>query len=355
MRISIICFTFHGAALCRKLMGELSLRGHDCYGFVPESFLLSSDRESGISPRKTSLDAWVKEELETKEGLLFIGAAGIAVRAIAPYIKDKTKDPAVVVMDEMGRYAVSLLSGHIGGANFLAREAAACVGAEPVITTATDIRGRFAVDLWAKEEGLFLSDMGIAKKISADILNGVPVGFFSDFPVEGELPEGLFRDKRCRRNLWITVKDRGNGGPEPEKLRLIPKAVILGIGCRRGVTKETISATVDRVLKQWNVAQESIEALATIDRKKDEEGLIRYAAEKGIPLFAYPAEALMETEGDYTSSSFVLETTGADNVCERAAMACAEELSGGGSIYIRKQAGGGVTVAAAVRDWKGKI
>ena len=355
MKISMICFTFHGAALCRKLMKELSLRGHHCQGFVPERFYLLSDKENGISPLKAPLAAWTKEQFETREGLLFIGAAGIAVRAIAPYIKDKAKDPAVVVMDEMGNYAVSLLSGHIGGANCLAREAAASVGAEPVITTATDIRGRFAVDVWAKEEGLFLSDMGITKKISADILNGIPVGFFSDFEVEGELPEGLFRDKRCRRNVWITVKERGNPGLESEELRLIPKAVILGIGCRRGTLKETISDSVDRVLKQWNVAPESIMALATIDRKKDEEGLVRYAAEKGIPLFAYPAETLMEADGDFTSSSFVLETTGADNVCERAAVACAEEVSGGGRICIRKQAGGGVTVAAAVRDWKVKI
>lgn len=353
MKISVICFTAAGAKLCGNLVEILSLSGHSCEGWVPERFLASAGGTTRIRPFRASLGEWTKEQFYSRDALIFIGAAGIAVRAIAPYVKDKTSDPAVVVMDDAGRFSISLLSGHLGGANDLAGEAAAAVGAQPVITTATDSHGCFAVDIFAKEHGLFIADMDIAKKVSADILFGEMVGFFSDFPMEGELPEGLKRDVICRRNIWVTVKDRRevDADPEIEILRLIPKSVIVGIGCRKGISRETTQAVMERTLRQWNIAPESVEAMATIDIKKSEEGLVGCAGQKGIPLFTYSAERLMEAEGEYTASEFVRETTGVDNVCERAAMVCAEAM-GGGRLIVKKQADSGVTVAAAAREWK---
>lgn len=378
MRLSLICFTGAGAKLGARLLKELKRNGHECRGFVLEKFLNPFHETNGLEPLKSSLQEWTGNQFETREGLIFIGAAGIAVRAIAPWVKDKRTDPAIVVIDDSGRFSISLLSGHLGGANGLAEETAKLTGGIPVITTATDIHGRFAVDNFAKEQGLWISDMKTAKAVSADVLAGEPVGFFSDFPAAGRVPEGFTQKESCKRNVWITVKRypenhdslcgrapaRESGGPDSfsklylpeggEVLRLVPRIVILGIGCKRGTEKERIEAAVEEALRRWNIEPESAAAVATIDIKKEEAGLLSYVREHGLSFQTYPAERLLQAEGEFSPSSFVKEITGVDNVCERAAVSLVEDL-GGGRLMMRKQAGGGVTVAAAVRDWKVKL
>lgn len=362
MKLSLICFTGAGTALCARLVRELSFRGHQCRGFALEKFLNPLHEANGLEPLKTTLSEWTKAQFETRDGIIFIGAAGIAVRAVAPWVKDKRTDPAVVVMDDAGRFSISLLSGHFGGANELAGETAGITGGTAVITTATDIHGRFAVDEFAKAQGLWLSDRKAAKAVSADVLAGEPVGFFCDFPAEGAVPEGFTQRESCKRNVWITVKRHPEEGdllplflPEDgEILRLVPRNVILGIGCRRGTEKKAVEDAVEAALARWNIERMSVAAAASIDLKKDEEGLTAFTEEWGLDFKTYPASRLMEAAGKFTASSFVQEVTGADNVCERAAVCLAMEL-GGGRLIRGKQAEGGVTVAAAVRDWKVKL
>lgn len=359
MKLSMICFTGAGADLSAGLKRELDYRGHDCSGYVLEKFFDPFHEEHGLLPLKSSLFQWTKEQFASCDGLIFIGAAGIAVRSIAPWVADKRSDPAVVVLDDTGHFVISLLSGHLGGANELAEEIAGVTGGIPVITTATDIHGRFAVDTFAAKRGLMISDMEAARAVSSDVLAGEPVGFYSDFPVEGRLPEGLVQGERCFRNVWITVKRRPEEGSFIQRflsdtdtvLRLVPRIVILGIGCRKGISKERIGEAVSRVLERFRIDERSVFAIATIDLKKEEAGLKAYAEEAGLSLLSFSAERLMAAKGDFSSSSFVKEVTGADNVCERAAVSAAEEW-GGGRLIIKKQADGGVTAAAAVRDWK---
>lgn len=359
MILSLICFTESGLLICGRLMEGFSERGHACTGFAPAKFLKPSHRGNGILPFDLTLGEWTGQEFLKADGLLFIGAAGIAVRAIAPWVKDKAADPAVVVIDDMGRFSISLLSGHLGGANELSMEAAAITGGIPVITTATDIHGRFAVDVFAKKHGLWISSMETAKRVSADMLAGEPVGFFSDFLMEGKLPRGLSGAGGCKRSIWLTL---GNGlGGEGflkspalaggETLRLVPRLVIAGVGCRRGTEKEDIRKAVEEAAKRCGIDIKSLFALASIDLKKDEEGMVEYAAQAGLSFHWFSAGRLRETEGEFSSSSFVKEITGVDNVCERAAICLAGEL-GGGRLVMRKQAGKKVTVAFAVRDWK---
>lgn len=355
----MICFTESGARLCARLKRELDFLGHACSGCVLEKFYSPFYETKGLRPLTTSLSEWTREQFAACDGLIFIGAAGIAVRSIAPWVKDKRSDPAVVVLDDTGRFVISLLSGHLGGANLLAEEIAAVTGGIPVITTATDIHGRFAVDVFAAKRGLWISDMEAAKAVSSDVLAGEPVGFYSDFPVEGELPKGFVQKKSCRSNVWITVKRRPEEGDfirlflndTDAVLRLVPRLVILGIGCRKGAAKERIGEAVSRALERFHIDEKSVFAAATIDLKKEEAGLKAYIEEAGLAFYPYSAERLMEAKGEFTSSSFVREVTGADNVCERAAVSAAEDL-GGGRLLIKKQADGGVTVAAAVREWK---
>lgn len=362
MKLSLICFTESGRRICSRLTEGLSERGHQCTGFAPAKFLERTGGGNGLFPINRTLGEWTGKQFSQKDGLIFIGAAGIAVRAIAPWVKDKTADPAVVVMDDMGRFAVSLLSGHLGGANELTREAAALTGGIPVITTATDIHGRFAVDVFAKKHGLRITSMDMAKQISADVLAGEPVGFFSDFPVEGELPGGLSDASGGKRNIWITIGSglEGDGLLIPSALktggtlRLVPGLVIAGVGCRKGTGKEAVRKAVEGAAEQCGIDRKSLSALATIELKKQERGLVEYAAGAGLSFHWFPAERLKAAEGEFTSSSFVKEITGVDNVCERAAVCLAGEL-GGGRLLMRKRAGGGVTVAFAVRDWKVRL
>lgn len=279
-----------------------------------------------------------EEAFSASEALVFVSSCGIAVRSIAPFIKSKTTDPAVVAVDETGRFAVSLLSGHLGGANALAERIASTLGAVPVITTATDSNERFSVDSWAKTQGLAISDMGMAKAVSAAVLEGdVPIK--SDLQIMGELPAGL---KTGEGETGVYVSYR-TAEPFKRTLRLIPKCVVLGIGCRRGTPKEAIENAVRTALSENGIDPKAVKSAASIDLKKDEEGLNEYCRENGLSISFYSAAELNAVRGDFTPSGFVKSVTGVDNVCERAALLGADEL------IIKKTAANGVTVAAALQ------
>ena len=207
MKIALICFTENGFQMEKRLVKLLEAEGRGPCPWVSGRYAMqaaSLDHEISFSPVKEGgLSAWAGERFRDSDGLIFIGACGIAVRAIAPYIRDKKTDPAVLAADEKGRFVIPLLSGHLGGANELAEclaEGLAKNGipAQAVLTTATDVNRRFAVDVFAKEHGLVLDQMKLAKEISAAVLAGEPVGLFSDFPFSGPVPEGLYKERVFR-------------------------------------------------------------------------------------------------------------------------------------------------------------
>ncbi len=341
--------------------------------------------EYEIQMYESGLKDWCRAQFEShSDGIIFVGAAGIAVRSIAPFLKSKTTDPAVLVIDEAGQYVISLLSGHIGGANRLAFMVAEMIGAVPIITTATDVNGKFAVDVFAKDNHLKIGSMKAAKEISAAILRGEPVGLYCEGRIEGTAPPELRiiqvdSRKKCgsefRRKNEAEITGPGSGiekscprylicicGRLPEVFRkecgllkndcailhLIPKSHVLGIGCRRGKTEKEIEAEVSRALAQAEVSMDQIFAAATIDLKKEEQGLLAFCERHGLKLGTYTAEELLEVPGDFSSSEFVRKTTGVDNVCERAALRMAGER---GQLIQKKYANNGVTAAVAVRDW----
>ena len=182
-KLGMISFSLTGAVLSEKLEIFWKKQGWQVENVSKSAYL--PDSWPG------SLKEWARRRFEDCEAVVFIGACGIAVRGIAPYVKSKKTDPAVLVIDECGMFVISLLSGHLGGANALAREAADFLGAQAVVTTATDLHDRFAVDVFAKRNGCEIFPMTAAKAFSAALLAGEPVGFYSDFPWEGELPAGL--------------------------------------------------------------------------------------------------------------------------------------------------------------------
>ena len=164
--------------------------------------------------------------LEPADGFVFIGAVGIAVRTVSPLLRSKAKDPAVVVLDELGRFAIPVVSGHLGGANRLAAALAAVSGGQPVITTATDLNGLFAVDVWSRKTGCSLVEIHRIKEVSGALLRGEQVGVFSDFPLPQHLPEGLSTGA-ARVGICISLDDGKN--PFPLTLHAVPRIVVLGV------------------------------------------------------------------------------------------------------------------------------
>lgn len=322
--IAIAAFTPRGTELGRLLAGELG------------ASLALTGRED------FSLSIWTAEQFPKREALIFIGAAGIAVRAIAPHLRHKAEDPAVLCVDELGGYVIPLLSGHLGGANALAQRLAALTGGEAVITTATDLNGLFAVDLWAKRQNMAVVNPERIKSVSAKLLRGERVRIDCPWPVAGERPH---------------LVEMGNPGDacvccrrtDGNALLLAPRIVTLGIGCRRGTTKEQLELSFARFCDERGLLPQAVAAAVSLDLKQDETGLLAFCRAHDWPLRFYSADKLKAVPGTFSASPFVERTTGVDNVCERAA-ACE-----GGKLIEKKYAAEGVTFAAAegpfTPDW----
>ena len=266
--------------------------------------------------RPASVLDWAAEAFHTSGALLFIGAIGIAVRAIAPHIHSKLTDPAVLVMDELGRHVIPILSGHVGGANDLARLIAEKTGAEPVITTATDLNGLPAIDQWAVKNGCAIENPSAIRTVSSTALSGGSVG--------------------------VMITERLLTPPFPVTLVLRPRTLVLGAGCRRGVSGERFENFVLDFLKSCGVSLLSVRALATIDLKADEQAFQHFCEKYRLPLLTYPAEELSKAPGVFAKSEYVLGAVGVDNVCERAAV-----LASGGRLLTGKTKYEGVTLALA--------
>ncbi len=278
-------------------------------------------------------DAW-----ERFEALVFVCACGIAVRYIAPHVKDKTRDPAVVCTDEQGKFAIPLLSGHIGGANALAVSLAEYSGGTPAVTTATDVNGRFSVDTFARERGYIIDDMKAAKRVSAAILEK-DIPFYTDLAVKTPYPPSVYPADKGDIGVCLSARKTT---PFKDTLRLIPKTLVAGVGCRRDTPRESIESAVNAVFEKAGLDVRALRAVCSIDLKKDEAGLLSFCESVGVSPVFYTADELLKAKGDFTPSAFVKSVTGVDNVCERAAALCA-----GREPFIKKTACGGVTVAVA--------
>lgn len=326
MKIQIISFTEKGYDLGRRI-GE-SLSAHE-----PQLIYKGSAKEEGgIRPSEQPLPEICRIAFEKGIPLIFVGAAGIAVRSIAHFVKDKLSDPPVLVADELGRFVIPILSGHMGGANELASEISAACGAVPVITTATDINDAFSVDLFAKENGLGIDNREGIAKVSASALEGKPVTIsIKNYP-PSEPVDVIISDENI---------------PGAASIRLCPRKYALGIGCRRGKTFEEISEAAGAVLAEYGIKLSELGCIATIDVKKDEEGLKQLSQAWRVPLITFDADILAAVPGEFTRSETVLEAVGVDNVCERAAVLAAGR---GSELIVKKTAINGVTAAVAAKD-----
>lgn len=370
MKLSIICFSLTGLHTSERLKQGLEIRGHSVVFAKKSKYLEDSIKESTGS--------WAGKRFVLDDGIIFVGACGIAVRSIAPFVASKKSDPAVLVIDECGQFVISLLSGHLGGANALALEAASILKAQPVVTTATDLHNRFAVDVFAKKNGCEILHMKAAKEVSAALLAGEQVGFYSEFPWKGRLPEGLvlcnregipavkedqphsapgatkqsilkeYPEVKKRPHVGIAVTVHSSCMPFPSTTQVVPPVVTLGMGCRKGKEADAVYEAAKACLDRAFVCREAVERLASIDLKKDEEGFLALAARWKIPFSVFSEEELLKARGEFMPSAFVKSVTGVDNVCERSAVTAAAQ----GILIEKKYGANGVTTALAVRKWE---
>ncbi len=297
MNTAIAAFTSKGIELASLLAEYL-----DAGVFVPERF--SRDGLGVISP---SLSEWTGRIFHEVSALIFISACGIAVRAAAPYVESKLSDPAVIVIDESGKFVIPILSGHIGGANDLARKIAALLHAQAVITTATDINNLPAVDEWAVKHNCAVENPRAVKHISGALLDGANVG--------------------------VAVTCEEIPAPFPVTLWLRPRVLVLGTGCNRNTDPAKFEECAVDFLRSAGASVLSVKAVASIDIKKDEPALVSFAERHNIPFMTFTASELQAVQGRFTSSERVREFTGTDNVCERAAVLAA----GDGAVLLRNK------------------
>lgn len=355
---AIITLTKNGAELGERLLRALE----NSHLFVPSRY----GRE--IPAAHTFGDgvaAVVERAFKDYDRLVLVFSVGIAVRLIARSVESKRTDPAVVVMDEKGQFAISLLSGHLGGANALARHIARLIGAVPVITTASDIAGTLSVDLLGEELGWTIEDWTNVTRTSAAVVNGEVVGVFQDageawWPEDRPLPSNIrvfhqIADLQASDvDAALIITDRLLGSDLDAILSKSvvyrPKSLAVGLGCNRGTTCEEIESAVRATLLQHGLSFASIRSVATIDVKRSEVGLMKYANRFGIRIGFFSSDELDNAKGVVNPSETVRRAVGCRSVCEAAALlsAGAEEL------LVPKTKVGNVAIAIARTPFGGQ-
>lgn len=289
----------------------------------------------------------VAEAFFNKHALIFVCATGIAVRNIAEHVSSKHTDSPVVVIDDGGKFSIALLSGHEGRANEIAANCAKFIGAVPVITTSTDVHEKFAVDVFAKKNNMYITDYAMAKEISVRMLAGKEVGIWldSNYSLSNEIlqnfSDNIENSKNAEYGIMITPFETKD--IYKQTLRLIPRSIVLGIGCRKDIAYENVENAINEFLIQNNILKEAIKCICSIDIKAKEKAIIEYCENNGLEFTTYTAEELNEVTGDSATSEFVKNITGVDNVCEKSAI-----RGDFGQLLVNKTIYPGVTLAAAI-------
>jgi len=348
-KIAVWAVTPNGAKLTDRLADSLP----DADIYVSRN--LAEKKSSHIQFERLSVA--VAKKFDQYTGHIFIMSTGIVVRVVAPLIQSKTKDPAVVVVDDLGKNAISLLSGHIGGANELTHKIAQIIEANPVLTTATDINEVPAIDVLAMENGLFIENPAAIKTVNMALLKREKIGVHDPHNFLSKkllnLKSAAFQNfmynikkfsqqTEIINNSFVYIDDVINDLPS-RVLILRPPSLVAGIGCNRDTDSEEISAHLKEVLESHRLASTSLKCLASIDLKNDEAGLITVAERLKLPLLFFKREELNQVKGIKNPSPVVEKHVGVKSVCEAAAILASRD----GTLIVPKQSTKNVTVAIA--------
>lgn len=347
--IAVYAVTPKGVSLARTLVDAL---GGSI--FMPTRMIEADapEYETGFD----NLRACVAETFSTFSTHIFITAAGIAVRAIAPHLVSKDVDPAVIVMDQKGQHVVSLLSGHLGGANDMASTLAQLVGGVPVITTATDTEKLPSLDVIAAQAGCAIHNLNAVKHVNGALLVGEKVvlddpadvlglkrGEYSELFIPAELVPFSEEDVPSVVVSWRSAELLEL---EEKTLLLHPKVLCVGVGAKRGISADIVSSCIQEIFEKHDMALESISCLASVDAKANEQGICAVAESLAVPFVTFPAEVL-DTVDVPNPSDAPKQAVGTKSVAEAAAIHCAS-LKHGARLVVEKQKGDGVTIAIAL-------
>lgn len=341
MSKAIITLTKGGLELGLRLLQEYE----DSILYINKRFDIKDKRVFKI---ESGIKSLVEEIFFKFDCIIFVMATGIVVRSIAPYIKSKTDDPAIIVVDEKGKNVISLLSGHIGGANKITLEIAKKLNSNPVITTASDINDSIAVDTLAMKYNCVIEDLKDATRLTSHIVNGERVGIVSDINIEKDFPknieiiENLNKLNSLKGLIYITNKKDIDINLK-DKAILRPKNLIIGIGCRKGKEKEDIIKAINNALNKINKSPLSIKHIATVDVKQYEKGIIKTAKHFNVPLVIVDREDIRRVEDNFKISKFVKKSIGVGAVAEPVAALS----SNNGRIILNKTKYEGITIAIA--------
>ena len=384
LRIYIMAFTAAGLETAERLSGIFSQQKNaEVRFFAPARLAQAADLEAAAAElpafSSSSLVEFTSLAFAEADHIIYIGAAGIAVRAIAPHLKSKDTDPGVIVMDEKAAYVIPILSGHIGGANALALDMARTLGAQAVITTATDVNGVIAIDSWAMQNHMKIDRIGNIKQISSAVLENRRIKLYTQcrgkFAVlKSEELKALYEGFEAADSLDSPNPPESSGSDVPlvvitdshsliedvrkrfpEALVLIPCVTFAGMGCRKDIDFLPAEELFEQALTELDLDVRAIRSLNSVDLKKDEKALLMLAEKYGIEFKTFSAEELMEaelhTDAEMSHSELVSRVAGAGNVCERAAvMGAVMGATGSESdIYIimKKTKRNGVTIAVS--------
>jgi Cobalamin biosynthesis protein CbiG len=315
MRLAVVALTKNGAIVAAKIADKMTA----------DLFTEWDNHGTQLGGRfgAGKFGALVGGLFEKYEGLIFIMACGIVVRSIAPFLQNKKADPAVLVVDEKGEHVISLLSGHYGGANQLARQIASLIGGEAIITTATDLNQVIAFDLFAKENECVIENESQLKTISAALVNGETVELCTPYRLQGEWPRQIQRyvSPGPPEELAVVLDNNLENQPQAQQVLFIrPKNLILGIGCKKGTSKTAIAAAVADLLQKCKRSELSLKKLVSIELKANETGILEYCREGDLIFQTLPVDELAAIQTSLSSSDFVKQTVGVGNVAEACAL-----------------------------------
>lgn len=289
-------------------------------------YVLPRHKDEGLNVIEDSLKVTVTAQWKKEDIFIMIMATGIVIRTIKDLIKHKTVDPAVLVIDQSGQYIIPLLSGHLGGANDMALKVGQLIGAEPVVTTATDVQGVLSFDMIAKKSSCAIENIHHLKDVSGILLDGNKVKCYATVPLSSAIINSieLVKQDEGQPALAITEEVLHN---QNQILVLRPKNLIVGIGCRRGTKVEVIRAAIEDLFNKQGLSINAIKQLVSVNIKEDEEGIIAYAKERQVPFITYTIEELKPIimEHHIEKSAFVTEQIGIGAVSEPAAIKGAKD------------------------------
>ncbi len=333
-KMKLLCFSFSDKG---NLLGEKL-----------EQLLNTTYEIRHINSKKSDIPIKkiIEDEFNNFDGIIFISATGIAIRYIAKHIKDKKTDPAVLVIDDLGRFVISLLSGHLGGANELASQLADYLKATAVITTATDGRGIEAIDMYSKRKNYAMLDMEAVKDVTSLMVNNKTIGIYSSYDEDINY-ENIIRVEDLENlpkeieGLIIVSNRKVDCNRELPVARLVPKDINLGIGCKRGVETKRILRAIYDTLEGQGIYKESLKSMGTVEVKKDELGILEAREILEIPLKIFTIEELKTVEDRFKGSEFVRKTIGVSCVSEPSAFLLGDEM------IVLKSTHNGITVSVS--------